>query len=278
MSYKTILVHADLSRHAPERIRIAAQLARTHTAHLIGVAAIGVSREVFPRGYHAVPGSLEASYFQPLHDKASQALAQFDSIAAAAGVSSEPRLVCDLASEALARLGRFSDLVVVNQDDLTEALAETVVRIPEYVVFTCARPVLVVPCAPVTAQPGQHILIAWNGSKEASAAMRAAVPLLRRAMRVSVVSFRTPADADLSDAHSQADLVAFLARHEVRADFRAFERQIDGGHELLALAMQDGYDLIVMGCYGHTQFRELFLGGVSRTVLQSARVPVLMAR
>lgn len=278
MSYKTILVHADLSRHAPGRIRIAAQLAKAHGAHLIGVAATGVSRDMFPHGYHAAPGSLEASYFQPLHDMAARALEQFSAIADEAGVPSESRLVCDLVSDAVARLGRFSDLVVVNQDDLAEALTDTIGRVPEYVVFTCARPVLVVPCAPLCRPPGEHILVAWNGSKEASAALRAAVPLLQRATRVTVVSFQIPGGTDLPDAGEDGDLIAFLARHAIRVEMLTIQRNIDNGHHLLTLATQDGYDLVVMGCYGHTQFRELFLGGVSRTVLQDSTIPLLLAR
>ncbi|MBQ5948483.1 universal stress protein [Massilia sp. ST3] len=278
MSYKTILVHADLSRHAPARIRAAAGLAKAHGAHLLGVAATGVSQYVFPRGYHALPGSLEASYFAPLHDKAQRALAQFGTIAAEVGVSAEPRLISDLASEALARTGRFADLVVVNQDDLAEALTETAGRIPEYVVLTSARPVLVLPCAPPPQRIGQYVLVAWNGSKEASAALRAAVPLLQRAVRVTVVSFATPDDAEQFTDSEQADLTAFLARHGVRAETLLIKRTIECGDTLLTLATQDGYDLIVMGCYGHTQFREMFLGGVSRTILQKCSLPVLMAR
>lgn len=278
MSYRTMLVHADLSRHAPGRIRLAAQLAKTHEAHLIGVAATGVSRDVFPHGYQAVSGSLEASYFAPLHDNAMRALAHFNDIAVAAGVSHDARLVCDLASDALARQARFSDLVVVNQDDLNEALAETFGCIPGYVASTSARPVLVVPCAPVTQEPGQRVLVAWNSSKEASAAMHAAIPLLQRAARVSIVSFRSPDDTDMQDARYQADLAAFLARHDVRAEILAFDHDIECGHALLRMTGEQAYDLIVMGCYGHSQFRELFLGGVTRTVLNGATVPVLMAR
>jgi nucleotide-binding universal stress UspA family protein len=278
MSYRTMLVHADLSRHAAGRIRLAAQLAKTHDAHLIGIAATGVSRDVFPHDYKAATGKLEASYFDPLHDNAMRALEHFKDIASAAGVSHDTRLAWDLASDALARQARFSDLVVVNQEDPDEALAETIGRIPEYVALTSASPVLVVPCVPVTQEPGQRVLVAWNGSKEASAAMHVAIPLLQRAARVSIVSFRSPDDADTQDACYQADLAAFLARHEVSADIMALDRPIDGGNALLAMAGQETYDLIVMGCYGHSQFRELFLGGATRTVLNGATVPVLMAR
>jgi nucleotide-binding universal stress UspA family protein len=278
MSYKTMVVHVDRSRHAAARIRLAAELARTYGAHLIGVAAIGVSREVFPHGYRAQPGSLEAAYFDPLQRAANEALEQFAGIAASEGVTHEGRLVWDMCSEALARQARFSDLAIVNQDDLAGGVADSVGRIPEYVAFTSARPVLVVPCAPVACEPGRHVLVAWNGSKEASAALVAALPMLRRAVRVSVVSFRYPDEATQCDTHDREDLVAFLSRHDIRAEVMVFERHIDCGHALLTLAEQDGYDLLVMGCYGHSRFRELFLGGVTRTVLHRARMPVLLAR
>lgn len=278
MSYRTIVVHVDESRHAPERIRLATRLAAEHEAHLIGVAVTGVSREVFPRGYPAAPGSLEVSYFQPLHDIAARALDAFGVLAAETGVSFEKRLVCDMASEALARIGRFADLVVVNQDDPNEALADTIGRIPEYVAFTCARPVLVTPCAPVPHGMGRHVLVAWNGSKEAASALLAALPIMRRALRVTVVSFRPHGDAEAGNPQHQADLGAFLARHEVQAEMLVLERHVDGGRALLELARRENYDLLAMGCYGHSQFRELFLGGVTRAVLQDATLPVLMAR
>ena len=57
----------------------------------------------------------------------------------------------------------------------------------------------------------------------------------------------------------------------------AVDRHIDGGQALLTLATQGAYDLLVMGCYGHSHFRELFLGGVTRKVLQDAAMSVLMA-
>jgi nucleotide-binding universal stress UspA family protein len=137
--------------------------------------------------------------------------------------------------------------------------------------------VLVVPCAPVAHGPGRHVLVAWNGSKEASAALSAALPLMRQAVRATVVAFRPPGDVDLGDARHQADLAAFLARHDVQAEIMAIDRHVDGGRVLLALAAQEAYDLLVMGCYGHSQFRELFLGGVTRTVLRDATMAALMA-
>ena len=277
MRYRTMLVHADLSRHAPERIRFALQMARAHDAHLIAVAATGVSRAIFPHDYQADPESLEASYFDPLRDNAARALDRFDMIAREEGVAHETRLVWYLASEALARIARFADLVVVSQDDPGEALGAAIERIPEYVALTSACPVLVLPCIPAP-QPARHVLVAWNGSKESTSALRSGIALLQRAARVSVVALRAADDNDILDAHSQTDLAAFLARHDICADIGVVDRDIDHGHALLAMAAEQACDLIVAGCYGHSRFRELFLGGVTRTLLQEATIPVLMAR
>jgi len=143
MNYQTVLVHADLSRHAPELLRQAARLTGAYDAHLMGVAAIGMSRAVFPRGDQAHAGSLEASYFEPLRDSAAQALDHVDTVARDVGVSHETRLVWHLASDALARVARFADLVVVRQYDPDEALTEPGWRIPEYDALTSAHPVLI---------------------------------------------------------------------------------------------------------------------------------------
>jgi nucleotide-binding universal stress UspA family protein len=82
------------------------------------------------------------------------------------------------------------------------------------------------------------------------------------------------------DAHGDqagADLALFLARHKIKVNL--VERQIKGDHgeALLSIAADLATHLIVMGGYGHTRFRELVLGGVTRTLLQSMTVPVLMA-
>jgi nucleotide-binding universal stress UspA family protein len=105
-----------------------------------------------------------------------------------------------------------------------------------------------------------------------------ALPLLLRANAVDVVVMKATDKAD--DVHGEqagADLALFLARHQIKVD--VVERQIKGdrGEALLSIAADLAADLIVMGGYGHTRFRELVLGGVTRTLLHSMTIPVLMA-
>jgi nucleotide-binding universal stress UspA family protein len=121
------------------------------------------------------------------------------------------------------------------------------------------------------------VLLAWDGSKEASSALRAAIPLLRRAGTVTVAALTGSSLAEDDFKAEQPALLAFLARHHVRPRVLARPVRHDCGLELLALADELGCGLLVMGCFGHGRFRELCLGGASRTVLADSSIPLLLA-
>jgi len=277
MDYKTILVHVDQSRHAPARIRLAATLAREHGAHLIGAAMTGVPRYVFQDGAWPIPQTLAASCFEPLYDAAQKALGQFDEIAVAHHVSHEKQLVTDLDADALVLLARFCDLVVITQDDPHEALPGQVTRLPDYVALNSTAPVLIVPVGWTASWTAGDALLAWNGSGPSARAIHASLPLLRQASCVRLVSFAAPTEPFSDDAPAeQVQLAASLARHGVQVEQCLRDQHVDAGHAILAMASETGSALVVMGCYGHSRFREMLLGGASRTVLHCAPVPVLM--
>ena len=277
MAYKTILVHVDQSRHAPARIRLAAAMAREHDAHLVGAAMTGISRYVFPDGAWPLPQTLAASCFDPLYKAAQGALDQFGALAAPFEVSLEPRLVADQDSDALALLARFCDLVVITQDDPAEALPGQAVRLQEYVAVNATAPVLVVPVGWTSTAPPGAVLLAWNGSAAAANACHAALPQLRRAAAVHLATFDAGPEQRSTTLAEHAALLEWLARHGVPAQAHVRAQEADAGDGILALARTLGCDLVVMGCYGHSRFRELLLGGATRTILRSAAIPVLMA-
>jgi nucleotide-binding universal stress UspA family protein len=74
-----------------------------------------------------------------------------------------------------------------------------------------------------------------------------------------------------------ADLALYLARHGVKVDVLQETTEQDSGNALLSLAADVNADLLVMGCYVHSRFREVLLGGATRTVLESMTLPVLMS-
>lgn len=276
MSYKTVLVHADLSPHAPARIRLAAALARSHGGHLVGAAMTGLSRFVYTDNPSELARTVIAGYADTLYQGASEALARFEAIAREAGVASfEPRLISDDPEGGLVRLSRFCDLLVLSQTDPAHAVAGAVRDVPEYVMLGAVRPVLLAPYARDCAGVDGCALVAWNGSPEATRAIGHALPLLRRATQVVVASFAED-DAGRQGAQSP-ELLSWLRRHGIQAELHEQKPADGAGSALLSLAQQRQAALIVMGGYGHTRFHELMLGGATRTMLMHTTTPVLMA-
>jgi nucleotide-binding universal stress UspA family protein len=274
MSYKTILVHVDESGRASERIKIAAAIAMTQSAHLIGSATTGASRYLAQTRLLAELDPHLKTHLTFLRVRAQQGLAEFDATAQKLGLPSfEMRLVDDEAGGGICLQARFADLVVIGQYDPQEASPVVMPDFPQYVVLYSGRPVLLVPHTGRFDQIGQRVLIAWDGSMEATRAITSALPLLKRAQLVEVAAFN-------EDAQTQTagEVVLYLKRYGIQAE--VLRRDVTGGigEALLALAAALGSDLIVMGGYGHVRFREILLGNVTRTLLETARIPVLMSR
>jgi len=278
MSYKTILVHVDQSRHAAARIKIAAEIAVTENAHLIGAAMTGLSRFVYQDSAIDLTRTIVANHIDSLNQRANQALAEFDAIAKQIGVLSyEKRRVDDDPEGGLSLQARYSDLVVVSQTDPDEPVSKVISDLPEYVTLNCARPVLIVPFAGRFDHIGDEALIAWDGSMEATRAVTNAIPLLRRAKNVTVALFNPSAQSDIHGEQPGADIALYLARHGIKVEVVELRTNIDVGNALLSLAADVRSDLIVMGGYGHTRFRELLLGGATMIVLKTMTAPVLMS-
>lgn len=278
MSYKTILVHADLSRHAAARIKIAARIAVAENAHLIGAAMTGISRFIYQDSAMDLSRTIVASHIDSLNERANQALEQFDAIAKQMDVASyEKRLVNDEPQGGLSLQARYCDLVVVSQTDPDEPVSNVIADLPQYVMLNCARPVLIVPYAGQFDHVGDDALIAWDGGMEATRAVTNAIPMLKRAKNVTVALFNPSEQSGVHGEQPGADIALYLARHNIKIEVVEQRTAIDVGNALLSLAADLRSDLIVMGGYGHTRFRELLLGGVTMTVLKTMTAPVLMS-
>ena len=278
MSYKTNLVHVDQSSHAAERIRLAASIALSEGAHLIGAAMTGISRYVFDSGAINPHDPTLAHHVEFLRKYAQDALHIFEKLAEQAGVPSiESRLVDDDAAGGLVLQARYADLVVIGQTDPNSTTPGVMSDFPEYVVIHSARPVLIVPYAGQFCKSITHPLIAWDASITAMHAITAALPILIQAKEVDLVIFNAEGQDDAHGQEPGADVALHLARHGVLINVINQNVAFDAGEALLSLAADLGADLIVMGGYGHSRFREIMLGGVTRTILSSMTVPVLMA-
>jgi len=276
MSYKTILVHVDESGHASERIKIAAAIAMTENAHLIGTAVTGASRYLV-QAHKALDPTLRA-HLEFLHERAMRGLADFEAAVRRLGLPSfEKRLVDDEAGGGICMQARYADLVVIGQNDPGEASPVVMPDFPQYVVLNCGRPVLLLPHTGRFDNIGRRVLVAWDASTEATRAVTDAIPLLKRAHIVDVVMFNTPVQPQWRGAQPSSHIGQFLQRHDIPAETLQRNTDCGIGEAILSLVEELGADLIVMGGYGHLRFREIMLGRATQTVLESMTVPVLMS-
>lgn len=278
MSYKTVLVHVDQGKDAGARIDLAAQIALAEGGHLIGAAMTGLSTYAFvATGLSPSAPPLQVP-FDLLREEAGRALDGFEARMAALGVDSyERRLVDEEAGLGMSMQARYCDLVVLSQSDRDNPAPGLRADFPEYVLLNGGRPVLIVPANTTVGAIGRKILVAWNGSIEATRAIASALGMLRRASQVDVVVLNPEIEGDLHGEVPGADIALYLARHNIRVDTRSLSGVADVGEALLSLAADAGSDLLVMGGYGRSRLREILLGGATRTVLASARLPVWMA-
>ncbi len=290
MSYKTVLLHIDDGAGRDARMALAASVAQACGGHLTGVALTGVSRLLYQHQPDLDADPNLSLHLNFLRERAARALGGFAQQASSAGVASfEQRVVDDEAAGGISLLARYADLVVISQYNAADKSPSVMRDFPAYVLLHSGKPVLIVPYALSQAQLAQahhpaaarNVLVSWNGSKEASRAVSAALPLLQRAGQVHVAVFDAQLHAAEHGDHPGADLLQYLARQGVQAKLLLLDggatRRGDIGEALLTQVSELSADLLVMGAYGHSRLRETILGGVTRTVLQSMTIPVLMA-
>lgn len=272
--YKTIVVHVDDSAAMEARLRAAAQLANLHEAHLVGSAATGLS---WP-AYALLTGSMAVAPIEEFNEMCAGARASLRAFAERArqlGVaSSEERLVEDEHGRALLLQSRYADLVVTSQDT---GARDTARGLPQYVALHGARPVLAVPPGYAGEPLLDEIVAGWDGSLQATRAIAAALPLLKRAASVRLALVNAERESGLHGDEPGADMALYLARHGVRVDVVLEQTRAPIGEALLGMAQAYGAGLLVSGAFGHSRYREMVLGGVTRVLLEKSPVPVLVA-
>ncbi len=278
MGYKTILVHMDHHKRSEVRLKHALDLAQTFESHLLGVHV-----DQFPIvPSYATEGSSVAvtqAMLRRGRDLADQAHQMFDEgIRLNKPKGAVWKSVEGIVEQGVANMGRYADLIVVGQphpdDDEFPRLSQD---FPASLSLSVARPILVVPYTGQFNKIASNIVIAWNGSRESSRAVTDALPLLKRANKVTIMTVNPPEDV-YGNALSGDDLANYLSHHKIDAKLATQKRvDINPGEWILSRAADTGADLIVMGTYGRWRIRELLLGGVTRTLSCAMTAPVLMS-
>ncbi len=188
----------------------------------------------------------------------------------AAGLSVAFKEVVGSEPEELRKEAPYRDLLVMDRPDMESDAYSTIAV--ECGLMETGRAILLCPPGGISSPLG-HVAIGWDGSKTATHAVTAALPLLGKAEKISILSIEEP------DKQGDPErLAAYLARHGITAEPLHIPAEgIEPGYALLENAATRGAHTLVMGGYGHSRLREFILGGATENVLRSAGIAVLMA-
>ena len=272
---KDVIVNLSVGAKANSASDYAISLAAALNAHLTGIIFLyGPTMPVSRAGY--VPPELEV--IERHNEAAVKAVREsFTAASTRTGVNAESLTVSASlvsAGDQFGQIARRFDLAVVGQAEPETKMVEE--NIIEAALFGSGGPVIIVPYIQRAPLRLDHIMVCWDGSRAAARAIRDAIPFLRRAGRIEVVMVTN--DRDKQDQIERPDIGAHLARHGLNVAIRRMPLvDVDVAGLLLSRAADEDVDFIVMGGYGHSRLREFVLGGVTRSMLRTMTVPVLMS-
>ena len=272
---KDIVVSLSVGKPRDVAGDFAISVAAAFGAHLSGVAV----------AYEPVVGGMlmpmpDASFLEAFRtensEAAERAKREFDEATRRAGIRSDCIAFPATIDEAARRFGEIAreyDLSVLAQAEPDDDVAETLAI--EAALFNSGRPVLVVPYIQSTGLKLDRVMVCWDGSRNAARAVGDAMPLLRRAGAIEVVTIES---RERRNELVGARIAEHLARHGCKVELKPIVgSDLDVAATVLSHAADSAADLIVMGGYGHSRLREFVLGGATDGMLRSMTVPTLMA-
>jgi nucleotide-binding universal stress UspA family protein len=280
MTLKNIEVFVDATPEGEKRVDYAATLAHQCGAHLAGIHVVSAARPEHRSDYYVVGKAIRASrVWEKAADEAATTniRRRFEAISGKHDLSAEFREIRRGGPDEDLILGSLhSDLVVIGQRELLEMPGYLS---PERLLLASGAPILVVPGGWKSEPIGKKILVGWNASREARRAVADALPFLVKAASVTLLVIDSNKRADRHGEEPGADIALYLARHGARVDVeQVSSRSSPVADLILSYAADHGIDLIVIGAYSHARSVEMVFGGVTRTLLKQAPVPVLMSR
>jgi nucleotide-binding universal stress UspA family protein len=288
MSIKTILLPLSDAKTGKAPLKAALKVAHMFDAHLEALhVRTDPDRALLDYGSNGVSGQLMEPMRQAIEERAKEHAVGvrklFDDECAASGVaivevgpgtggvSASWREEMGDENRWIERRGRLADITVMGR--LSNNHDAPTIEALETAILGTGRPMLLAPSEEVDAI-GKRVAIAWSGSAEAARATSFAMPFLKEAEAVSVLSVTEESNW----AYSPEDLAGYLAWHGIDAKARSITANgASTGVLLLSEAVAEGADLMVMGAYTHSRLREMILGGVTKYVLNNTGPAILMA-
>jgi len=277
MLYKSLLTVWDGRPECRAALDAAVDMARAWDSHL-NVLCLGIDHVEVGYYYAGASPVVMAENIEGARTEAKKLEAEVNAILDCEDIKwSSQAMVAQISgiSWVVGQAARFNDLVILPRP-YGETAGPDAVAVLEAALFSGDVPVLVFPGA-AKAIPGKKVVIGWNDSAGALRATKAALPFLQGASTADI-SVINPPHHDEDQADLGSELSKFLTRHDVNVTVSVLAGTMPKLSEsLVQHAVDEQADMIVIGAYGHSRFREAILGGATRDMLEGSTLPVLMA-
>lgn len=277
MRFKTIVAILQNEQDAERVLDCAIPLADRFESHLIGIHA-----EALPVPYTSATGFPDTEFLQVSADmnreRAEKLQALFLGRIEKTGLSFEWRSLESFSGDsALTGISsvRAADLIIAAQRETGGDPSADV----DTLVYDAGRPVLVVPHEGPLVTTFKHVLLAWNGSKEAARAAFDALPFIIEAEKTDILVIDPPDTLDDNPEAAGAEIAAALSRHGATVSVSVQTSGNASVDDVIQTRIAEtGADLLVLGAYSHSWLRQLLFGGVTRTVLRTVPVAAFLSR
>ncbi len=277
MAFDAMIVHLDDSPVCDLRLAVAVRAATHFGSALAGVYLVPTA-EITPSIAALLPPHVLEERLLESGGAQRKAELQFRRSAVRPDFPIDFRAPAGDPLDAAMAHARCADLMVVGQPDPEDRNAFFGRRLAEHVLLESGAPMLIVPYTGAGGDLGRHVMVAWDGGREAARTVRDALPLLAEATVVTVVRVAPAQREGNYEPPSHAALDAYLVAHGIRAQFSDLEGASEEvADRVLSELANAGADLLVMGGYGHARAREVALGGMTRSILATMTVPVFMS-
>ncbi|CZF80662.1 Universal stress protein family protein [Grimontia celer] len=283
MTIKTIIMPFASHAYARERLEGALNVARYFGAHLDVLHAKINPRQLLPEESQLISDEFYKRIDQIVSDYVSEDFESvreaFDEACKSLGISQQAATpgqtqstsfwhdVPGFRGEVVAERGKISDLTVVPQPKRGKTSVSF-----EAAILHSGKPVLVMPRTQTAFSP-KSVVIAWNGDTQAVRAVAAAMPLLKRAEKVTIIT----SERSETKRPTQKGLRDYLALHGIDGECVVFKSgRMRVPQALLETANQHNADLIVCGAYAHQRIHQQMFGDVTKTLLRKSTLPLLM--
>jgi nucleotide-binding universal stress UspA family protein len=273
---KHIVVNLTIGVERDAAAHYAISLASIFKARLVGVAFVH-NPKISPNLIAGIPVEIIEAQRVAGNNQANEAVARFETAAKHAGVVTESQVIdvaLGNAGDMFGRIARCFDLSVIRQAESDKAAQEK--SIIEAALFESGRPVIVVPYVQTQGAKFDRIMAGWDGSRTAARAIGDAMPLLKGAKMIEVITIVTGAAKNTE--LSGIDIGQHLSRHGLNVEVKRIATEgINVPDAILSHAADISADFMVMGGYGHSRLREVILGGATRGILMAMTLPTLMS-